>query len=213
MLFPLYIYPNKSISDLFIDSQSDRETNISPDFIAQLAEIHGRESDHRSIVYYIYAILYSNIYREKYSEFLKIDFPRIPFTSNYNIFCKLCLHGKDISELHLMSSADLDNPIAKFHGKGDNVNIERIEYNESEKRLYINSDKYFENIVPEVWNYHIGGYQVLYKYLKDRKGRMIEDVPRYCKIVTAISKTIDIQKEIDKIYPEVEKNLIDFSAK
>jgi hypothetical protein len=61
-----------------------------------------------------------------------------------------------------------------------------------------------------VWNYHIGGYQVLYKYLKDRKTRMLDDAPRYCRIVTALSKTIEIQKQIDELYPEVEKELIDF---
>lgn len=70
--------------------------------------------------------------------------------------------------------------------------------------------KYFEGVAPEVWSYHIGGYQVLQKYLKDRKGRNMEDAPHYCRIVTALSKTIEIQEQIDTIYPEVEKELVQF---
>ncbi|MCI0515317.1 hypothetical protein L0128_19050, partial [candidate division KSB1 bacterium] len=71
-------------------------------------------------------------------------------------------------------------------------------------------EKYFEGITPAVWNYHIGGYQVLQKYLKDRKGRLMDDAPHYCRIVTALSKTIELQAKIDAIYPEVEKALVDF---
>lgn len=118
--------------------------------------------------------------------------------------------GKKLVELHLLKSSLLDPPIAKYQGSGDNDRIEKVIYREDEGRIYINKDKYFEGVTPEVWNYHIGGYQVLYKYLKDRKGRIMDDAPRYCRIVTAIARTIDIQKEIDSIYPEVEKELIEF---
>ena len=69
---------------------------------------------------------------------------------------------------------------------------------------------FFEGVTSEVWNYYIGGYQVLHKYLKDRKNRMMDDAPRYCRIVTALYKTIEIQKQIDNIYPEIEKNLVRF---
>ena len=77
-------------------------------------------------------------------------------------------------------------------------------------RLYINKDYYFENVLPEVWEYQIGGYQVMDKYLKDRKGRQMDDPRHYIHIATAIEKTIKIQEEIDAIYPEVEKDLIEF---
>ena len=86
--------------------------------------------------------------------------------------------------------------------------IEKIAYKEEEQRIYINKEKYFEGVSPEVWNYHIGGYQVLYKYLKDRKRREMDNAPHYCRIVTALSKTIEIQQKIDEIYPLVEENLI-----
>lgn len=87
-------------------------------------------------------------------------------------------------------------------------------YSEAEERVYINSEDYFTDVKPEVWNYHIGGYQVLHKYLKDRKGRRMsggssgDDPRRYCRIVMALKKTIEIQQEIDKLYPKVEENLI-----
>ncbi|HAR49713.1 MAG TPA: hypothetical protein DCR81_06355, partial [Smithella sp.] len=98
----------------------------------------------------------------------------------------------------------------KYQGKGDNDRIEKIIYKEEEQRIYINKEKYFDNVSPALWNYQIGGYQVLQKYLKDRKGRTMDDPRYYCRIVTAIDKTIALQNQIDEIYNEVEKNLIEF---
>ena len=118
--------------------------------------------------------------------------------------------GKELADLHLLKSPALNPPVAKYQGSGDNDRIEKITYEENEQRIYINKDKYFEDIAPEVWNYHIGGYQVLQKYLKDRKGRMMDDASHYCRIATALSKTMDIQKKADEIYPEIEKKLVDF---
>jgi hypothetical protein len=118
--------------------------------------------------------------------------------------------GKQLADLHLLKSPLLDIPVARYQGEGDNDRIEKVDYQENEQRIYINIDKYFEGITPEVWNYHIGGYQVLSKYLKDRKKRILEDAPQYCRIVTALQKTIEIQKRIDEIYPEIEKDLIEF---
>jgi len=118
--------------------------------------------------------------------------------------------GKELTALHLLKSSKLDSPIAKYQGSGDNDRVEKVIYEEDKQRIYINKEKYFENVTPEIWNYHIGGYQVLHKYLKDRKNRIIDDAPRYCRIVTALYKTIEIQKQIDKLYPEIEKNLVSF---
>ncbi|MCK4345311.1 MAG: hypothetical protein KAX05_08500 [Bacteroidales bacterium] len=147
---------------------------------------------------------------ETYGEFLKIDFPRVPFAANYNLFKKMGGFGKYLSDLHLLKSPALSPPVTKYQGTSDNDRIEKIIYQEDEQRIYINKGKYFEGVAPEVWNYHIGGYQVLHKYLKDRKGRIMDDAPRYCRIVTALRKTIEIQEKIDKIYPEIEKDLVDF---
>ena len=88
--------------------------------------------------------------------------------------------------------------------------VGRRRYDEEAKRVYINKDYYFEDVAPEVWEYQIGGYQVLDKYLKDRKGRQMDDPRHYIHIVTALEKTIEIQAEIDAIYPEVEKDVIQF---
>jgi len=159
-----------------------------------------------SIFYYIYAILYSNIYRGKYQEFLKTDFPRIPFTTDYQSFKGLALLGERLVKLHLLQSNELNYPVAKC--EGEEGRVEKIEYNEKSKLLWINATQFFDGIKAEVWNYQIGGYRVLERWLKDRKGRILsaEDIKHYCRIVTALGKTIEIQKHIDKLYPKVEKN-------
>jgi hypothetical protein len=209
-IFPLYLYSDKNKKDMFKQHQTEKESNIPPALFDKLKAVYEQNSSPEEILYYIYGVLYSNIYRETYAEFLKIDFPRMPFTSDYDLFEKLSEFGKQLADLHLLKSPALDTPIAKYQGNGTNDRIDKINYKENEQRIYINKDKYFEDVAPEVWNYYIGGYQVLQKYLKDRKGRNMNDVPRYCRIVTALSKTIEIQEQIDEIYPQVEKELIQF---
>jgi hypothetical protein len=87
-----------------------------------------------------------------------------------------------------------------------------LKYDEKENRFYINKDQYFDGIVNELWQYQIGGYQVCDKWLKDRKGKRLslDDIKHYCKVVTSLQKTIEIQNMIDDIYPEVEKGMIEF---
>jgi hypothetical protein len=103
----------------------------------------------------------------------------------------------------------LQVPLAKFQGKGDNK-VEKLRYDGKEGRVYINQSQYFEGIAEEVWQYQIGGYQVCDKWLKDRKGKplSLEEMKQYCKIVTSLQKTIEIQEEIDNIYPEVEEETV-----
>jgi predicted helicase len=209
-LFPLFIYPDMDKKDLFTHKKEDkRQLNISQTLFKTLVQIYKKEPIPEDIFYYIYAVLYSNIYRTKYAEFLRIDFPRIPFTKNYKLFSEMGAYGKKLVDLHLLKSNDLDQPITKFQGKGDNK-VEKVKYEQD--RVYINNDQYFEGISPEVWEYQIGGYQVCDKWLKDRKGRTLslDDIRHYCKVVTAIGKTIEVQKAIDEIFSEVEKETIDF---
>ena len=158
---------------------------------------------------FIYAICYSNIYQEKYAEFLKIDFPRIPFTKNYEMFKEMSALGSGLIELHLLKHKSLNNPVVKYRGKGTEDAIEKPIYDEKKETVRINEHRYFENVAPEVWNYQIGGYQVMEKYLKDRKGRQMDDPQHYCKMGTSIAKTIELQKEIDTIFPKVEKKVIE----
>jgi len=207
---PLYLYPDVQKENLFNYNKREKEPNISADIFEKLEKIYRRCPSPEEILYYIYGVFYSNIYRETYAEFLKIDFPKVPFTADENLFQGIGNLGKQLADLHLLKSPLLDVPIARYQGPGDNDRIDRIDYKENEQRIYINDDKYFEGISPKVWNYHIGGYQVLAKYLKDRKGRILEDAPHYCRIATALQKTIEIQTHIDSLYPEVEKSIINF---
>jgi len=209
-IFPLFVYPDEKNKNLFNHTQNEKEPNISPFVFEKLSKSYDRKVTPEEILYYIYGVFYSNIYRETYAEFLRIDFPRVPFTSDYDLFIEIGKLGKELANLHLLKSSELDSPIAKYQGSGDNDRIEKVTYKEDELRVYINKEKYFEGVISEVWNYHIGGYQVLYKYLKDRKDKMMDDAPRYCRIITALHKTIKIQKQIDNIYPEIEKNLVSF---
>jgi len=120
-------------------------------------------------------------------------------------------YGKKLVDLHLLRSMELDPPVAKFQGKGDDK-VGKLRYDEKEERVYINQSRYFEGIAKEVWQYQIGGYQVCDKWLKDRKGKplSLDDMKHYCRIVTSLRKTIEIQEEIDNIYPEVEKETVEF---
>jgi len=213
-IFPLYLYPETSNSEkkssvrnlMLFEPKTDyeaRKPNLSPALIEQLIKHFKKSPSPEQIFFYIYAILYSNIYRTKYAEFLKIDFPRIPFTKDYKLFSKMSEHGERLVDLHLLKSPEINPPIAKFQGKSDNK-VEKLRYESA--RLFINENQYFEGIEPEVFEYQIGGYQVCEKWLKDRKERKLslDDIKHYCNIVTAIKKTIEIQKVIENIYPKVE---------
>ena len=215
---PLYLYPEKVINDkstcngteqLFTNGEpTDRKPNISKAVFDTLAASYGTQPTPEDILYYIYAVMYSSTYREKYSEFLRIDFPRIPFTNKLEVFKRMATLGRQLADLHLLKSTVLNTPVAKYEGGGDNDRIKKPVYDKDEERVYINADKYFTGIKPEVWEYQVGGYQVLSKYLKDRKGRIMDDPRHYCRVVTALEKTIDLQKQIDTIYPKVEKSIL-----
>jgi len=190
-----------------------RDSNINLTVFKNLSDAYKKEPKPKEIFYYIYGVLYSNTYREKYKEFLKIDFPRVPFTKDYKLFSKMGEFGKRLIDLHLLKSKELDPPIAKFQGEGDE-RVEKYEYDKKEQRVYINNSQYFEGVPEEVWKYQIGGYQVCRKWLRDRKSAdrtlSLDDIKHYCKIITALQKTIQIQKQIDKIYPKVEKKIVEF---
>jgi predicted helicase len=186
-----------------------RKPNLSEAITKSLSIIYKNMPASEDIFSYIYAVLYSNIYRTKYAEFLRIDFPRIPFTKNYQLFSKMAEYGSKLVDLHLLKSSELDTPITKCEGIGSNK-VEKPLYNESGGRVYFNQSQYFEGIPREVWESRIGGYQVCDKWLKDRKGRSLslDDIKHYCRVATALQKTIEIQRLIDDIYPEVEADSV-----
>jgi len=220
--FPLYLYnehtPKKSRTQYMMMlfepeteyGNSNKEPNIDKKIYQTLNQNYGHELTPEEILYYIYAVFYSNIYREKYAEFLKIDFPRVPFTTDYKVFSKMAALGNELVDLHLMKSSRLNTLVSKFQGKGENDFIEEIIFRPEESRIYINSEKYFDNVTPQVWDYQVGGYRVLQKYLKDRKGRKMDDFVHYSQIITALNYTIEIQQEIDTFYSEAEKEVIEF---
>jgi len=197
---PLYLYHNQ-----------DRKPNIDKIFLKDLVSSYSKACSPERVLYYIYSILNSDIYRNKYAEFLKTDFPRVPFAADYDLFNKLAKLGKRLVDLHLMRSELLTQPTSKFQGIGDNK-IGRPVYDEKKGRVYINEAQYFEGVERGVWEYQIGGYQILHKWLKDRKGTKLSlgDIKHYCKVVTALESTIEAQDEIDKLYPDVEKDVIEF---
>jgi len=183
---------------------------------------------------YMYAIFHSPTYRTRYAEFLKSDFPRVPLTSDVNLFRALCEKGAELVALHLLESPALENPITGYPVKGSNV-VEKgfpkyVARGEPEPgtgkplkvgRVYIKGSaavsaaragrdagategQYFEGVPPEVWNFHIGGYQICQKWLKDRRGRTLsfDDLTHYQKIITALKETIRLMGEIDAAIPK-----------
>jgi hypothetical protein len=118
-------------------------------------------------------------------------------------------YGNMLADLHLLKSPELDSPIARFQGKGD-YRVKKLKYDDKTGVLYINKEQYFEGISQDVWSYQIGGYQVCDKWLKDRKERTLslDEIQTYCKIVTSIQKTIEIQKAIVEVYNDVEREII-----
>jgi hypothetical protein len=209
-LFPLYLYTENDKKDLFrYKREIKKQPNISPNMLLALTGAYKKETTPEEIFHYTYAVLYSNIYRTKYAEFLRMDFPRIPFTKSYKIFSKMDEFGNELVDLHLLESKEIDPPIAKFKGKGEN-RVEKVIYKEG--KVSVNKDQYFDGVSEGIWKYQIGGYQVCDKWLKDRKGRVLslDDIRHYCKVVTSIGKTIEFQKAIDEIFSEVEKETIDF---
>ncbi len=208
-IFPLFTYATKEKKGLFYAQGDTKEPNINLAIRKSLTHASKKEINPEEIFYYIYGVLYSEIYRHKYAEFLKIDFPRVPFTTNYALFKKIAEYGKRLVDLHLLKSPELDSPIARFQGKGDN-SVEKPKYDDEAGHVYINNNQFFEGISPEIWSYQIGGYQVCDKWLKDRKERVLslDEIQTYCRIVTAIHKTIEIQKAIDEVYEEVEQEVI-----
>jgi len=187
-----------------------RRPNLSSTLLAELTNAYKKQPGPEEILHYIYAILFSNTYRKKYNEFLKTDFPHVPFTKDYKLFKKLAERGEKLVEIHLLKSKKLVKPIATCEGSGD-LCVKKVTYDQNKARVHINPEKWFHGVSAEVWEYQIGGYQVAEKWLKDRKGRVLssEEVAHYTRVVTALAETISIQGNLDELFTEVEKSLLE----
>ncbi|WP_036832181.1 MULTISPECIES: type ISP restriction/modification enzyme [Planktothrix] len=207
-VFPLYLYPENKGQQTILQT-AERTPNLNTDIIKQIAENLGltftneKETTENTfapidILDYIYAVLHSPNYREKYKEFLKIDFPRVPYPKDQNTFWQLVKLGEEIRQIHLLESPTVEKYITQYPIDGDNI-VTKPKYQDG--KVYINNTQYF-NHVPEIaYNFYIGGYQPAQKWLKDRKDRKleIEDIFHYQKIIVALTETDRLMKEIDKI--------------
>ena len=152
---------------------------------------------------YIYAILHSPSYRKRYQEFLKVDFPHIPYPKDAKTFWQLVELGSRLRSIHLLESPILEKPITKYLVGGENL-VEKVTFEAKDKtrgRVYINQQQYFENVPRVSWEFYIGGYQSAQKWLKDRKGQNLsfDDVTHYQRIIVALLETDRLMGEIDSI--------------
>jgi len=231
---PLYLYPESS-DQLSLGSAETRTPNLNLEIVDQIAkglgltftpekgeegEVCFAESgkvmpEYRQafapidLLDYIYAVLHSPTYRETYKEFLKIDFPRVPYPTDAAKFWELVKLGGELRALHLMESPVLNQFITQYPIGGENT-VEKIRFEENFSkvsnfgkvgRVYINPDQYFDSVPEIAWNFYIGGYQPAQKWLKDRKGRILdfEDIMHYQRIIKALVETDRVMREIDEI--------------
>jgi predicted helicase len=227
-IFPLYIYPEKNRNH-YIEEITERTPNLNPEIVQQIADklelvfTNEKESTPNTfapidILDYIYAVLHSPTYREKYKEFLKIDFPRVPYPKDKETFWKLVELGGEIRQIHLLESPKVEEYITQYPIDGDNVVTKvrfvpytyeneipdkdgKITYPDYLGCVYINDTQYFADVPTSAWEFYIGGYQPAQKWLKDRKDRKLEfeDILHYQKIIVALFETNRLMKEIDKV--------------
>lgn len=214
-VFPLFLYDETLAFDVgqkeigFEHGQSKRP-NLAQSFLKTVAaKLNLSQKGAHSlpagltpedIFHYAYAVLHSPGYRSRYAEFLKIDFPRLPLTGNLELFRALARLGGELTALHLLESPKLAQPITEFIG-GRHPEVEKISWSRDTVWVDKAQTTGFRGVREPVWNFHIGGYQVCQKWLKDRKGRTLtkDDLAHYHKIVTALSETICLMAEIDKV--------------
>jgi len=208
-VFPLYIYKeNMGKEECIVNFNKELYDNIAKglnylpcyDDNVRVDPI----SDYNGVLYpqdlfdYIYAVLHSPSYRERYKEFLKIDFPRIPYPTDWEKFRDLVEKGEELRQLHIME--DLPNSTGVSFPVVGSLQVDC--YRWQDNRVYINGEQYFEGVLESAWNFYIGGYQPAQKWLKDRKGLTLsfEDVKHYQRIIYVLQQTERLMQEINDIY-------------
>jgi len=217
---PLYLYPENNAQQT-LDGNQERTPNLNKEIVNKIAQGLGLTFISEPSLYfkrrgtegevdaakdfapidlldYIYAILHNPTYRAKYKEFLKIDFPRVPYPKDKKTFWQLVKLGSELRQIHLLESETVNNFITTFPIDGNNA-VEKIKYETG--KVWINSTQYFDKVPQIAWDFYIGGYQPAQKWLKDRKGRTLnfDDIQHYQKIIVALTETDRLMKEIDKI--------------
>jgi len=220
-IFPLYLYPEKNEEDT-LEGKATRKPNLDPKIVFKIAkglklEFTSEKRNNQKdcfapidLLDYIYAVLYNPTFRTNYKEFLKIDFPRVPYPVNKETFWQLVEVGSQLRQIHLMESPKIDELVTGYPIDGDNVVSRKMTKtspgfvpNDSTQvgKVWINEQQYFDKVPLAAWECHIGGYQPAQKWLKDRHGRELtyDDILYYQKIIAALIETNTIMKKIDKI--------------
>lgn len=205
---PIYVYPETN-GQLSTELNTERISNLNAEIVNKIAtELNLKFTNEKEktansfspidILDYIYAVLHSPKYRIKYKDFLKTDFPKIPYPKDAKTFWELVELGSQIRQIHLLESPKVEDYITEFNIDGDCI-VSKPNYKDG--KIFINETQYFENVPEVAWNFYIGGYQPAQKWLKDRKDRKLEfdDIAHYQKIIVALSETDRIMKQINEI--------------
>lgn len=181
--FPLYIYNN-----------GNREANINEDILRQISERFGKKTLPEELFYYVYGVLNSSAYRDKFKSELRTDFPRIPFPDSHSLFVEISNRGKMLASLHTMKEK-LPGSLG-YPQPGDN-RVTKVLY--AQYRVYINDSQYFDRCSQEIWGYRVGSYRVLEKWLKSRKGETLrsEDIEYFSRMANIIEQTSNIRQELE----------------
>ena len=185
-------------------SAVQRRENFSSDF---RDFIDARYEQHHytpeEILGYIYAVLYAPTYRTRYAELLRMDFPRVPFPELADDLENLSVLGWALVQAHLLRELPRRG-LATYHGKGDHT-VEAVRYSSEEQAIWINKTQFFKPVPQAVWDFHIGGYQVLDKYLKSRKGRKLslDEINHVAAVADSLAFTIEQMAAIDAAYRAV----------
>ena len=215
--FPLYIYPTKQEIAAGLYAAGDREPNLAPTFTGALASSLGLQfipdgsGDLQNtfvpedVFHYIYAVFHSPAYRERYDQFLRADFPRVPLPGGAVLFRDLAELGRRLVDAHLLRSDAVSTSPTSFPIPGDNVVAPGYpKYTPGDAddngRVYINRSQYFAGVAPAVWQFRIGGYQPMAKWLQDRRRRALssyDDLEHYRRMTAAIARTLELMPQID----------------
>ena len=208
-VFPALVFPTRTKGS-FNFSEALPEANLSKDFLTALSQKLGLKKPIGDataltkwtfeVFQYFYAILWAPSYRTRYSGELSADFPRLPLTSSIDLFRTLSTLGSELVALHLMESPRLDQYLTTYMGSAAPV-VDKVTWTNNTVWLDKAQKTGFRGVLENVWNFHIGGYQVCNKWLKDRKGRTLtaDDINHYHRIVVALSETIRLMAEIDEV--------------
>ena len=205
--FPLYTKTTGEAGSFFENQEEGSLVpNFNPEIIKQIEKGLGEPIEPLELFDYIYAILHSPTYRERYKEFLKIDFPRIPYPTDKNRYHQLSVLGSKLRKLHLLENSSSWKVKITYPQSGTNK-VESLRYHAG--NVYINEEQYFGNVTEEAWDFYIGGYQPAQKWLKDRKEKTLSfsDIRHYQEIITALCETQQLMKEIDvMVLPDIGKS-------